>query len=89
MAESPSTMQHVQYIHYLLNELVERENLQNEAVTAIQNEKIAAIKRVENAIESLHTTYRANVPPLIPTVVPPTTHIPHQRREQPDEMIKN
>ena len=53
MAESPSTMQHVQYIHYLLNELVEHQNLQNEAVTAIQNEILATMNRQNEAATAI------------------------------------
>jgi hypothetical protein len=59
MAESPSTMQRVEYIQYLLDELVEREIHQTETLTAIQNEILTAVKDVGSAIESLHSTYRA------------------------------
>jgi len=59
MAESPSTMQSVKYIQDLLDELVERETHQTETLTAIQNEILTTIKGVENAIESLHSTYRS------------------------------
>ena len=59
MAESPSTMKSVEYIQDLLDELVERETHQTETLTAIQNEILTAIKGVQNAIESLHSTYRA------------------------------
>jgi hypothetical protein len=59
MAESPSTMKSIEYIQDLLDELVERETHQTEILTAIQNDILTAIKGVENAIESLHSTYRS------------------------------
>jgi len=59
MAESPRTMKSVEYIHDLLDVLVEREIHQTEIITATQNEVLTAIKGVENAIESLHSTYRS------------------------------
>ena len=59
MAESPSTMKSVENIQYLLDELVEREIHQTETLAAIQYDILAAIKGVQNAIESLHSTYRS------------------------------
>ncbi len=59
MAESPSTMKSVEYIQDLLDELVERETHQTETLTAIQKEILTAIKDVQQAIESLHSTYRS------------------------------
>lgn len=57
MAESPSTMKSVEYIQELLDELVEREIHQTEALTAIQTEILTAIRDVERAIKGLHATY--------------------------------
>jgi hypothetical protein len=64
MAESPSTMDRVKYIHQLLDELVETANLQNDALTEI----LAAIKGVGAAVEHLESTYRGDSPlsPHIP-----------------------
>ncbi len=58
MAETPSTMKTVGYIQDLLDELVEREVHQTEVLTAIQTEILTAIKDVQSAVESLHSTYR-------------------------------
>jgi len=59
MTKSLSTAASVAYIQDLLDELVEREIHQTETLTAIQNEILTAIKDVQGAIESLHSTYRA------------------------------
>ena len=59
MTESPSMMKSVEYIQDLLDERVEREIHRTETLTAIQNEILAAIKDVQSAIESLHSTYRS------------------------------
>jgi hypothetical protein len=78
MPETPSTMKSVEYIQDLLDELVRREIHQTETITATQNEILTAIKDVENAIESLHSTYRSThnestpVPELHPEPVAPS-----------------
>jgi len=59
MPETPATMKSVEYIQDLLDELVGREIHQTETITTTQNEILTAIKGVENAIESLHSTYRS------------------------------